>query len=70
MGQVRRAKKVQLRQMQSLLGKLNFACRIIPMGMVFCRRLAQATARVSLAHNYLRLPGVVRDNFGRFFGAV
>lgn len=57
---VRQAKKVQLRQVQSLLGKLNFACRIITMGRVFCRRLAQATAGVSMPLHYLRLPQDVR----------
>lgn len=46
----RRVKKVQLRQVQSLLRKLNFACHTIPMGRVFCRRLAQATAGVSFPH--------------------
>lgn len=34
-GQVRRAKKVRLRQVQSLLGKLNLTCRIIPMAEYF-----------------------------------
>lgn len=61
-GQVRRSKKVQLRQVQSLLGKLNFACRIIPMGRIFCRRLAQATAGVSVPHHFLRLPSDVRED--------
>ena len=37
-------RKVQLRALQSLLGKLNFACRILPMGRVFCRRLSASTA--------------------------
>ncbi|XP_041440120.1 uncharacterized protein LOC121400643 [Xenopus laevis] len=48
-------KKVTLRQLQSLLGKLNFACRIMPMGRVFCRRLAQATAGVEKPHHFVRL---------------
>lgn len=56
-GHVRRGKKVQLR-----LVKLNFACRIIPMGRVFCRRLAQVTAGVAVAHHYLRVPGNVRED--------
>lgn len=29
--------KIQLRELQSLLGKLNFACRVMPMGRVFVR---------------------------------
>ncbi|KAM4013494.1 LOW QUALITY PROTEIN: uncharacterized protein ACNLHF_003571 [Anomaloglossus baeobatrachus] len=36
----RRVKKLQLREVQSLLGKLNFACRVMPMGRIFLRRLA------------------------------
>ena len=47
--------KVQLRTLQSLLGKLNFACRIIPMGRVFCRRLSAATAGVRAPKHYIRL---------------
>ncbi|KAM4043794.1 uncharacterized protein ACNLHF_014075 [Anomaloglossus baeobatrachus] len=34
---VKAAKKVRLKAVQSLLGKLNFACRIVPMGRVFAR---------------------------------
>lgn len=47
--------KITLRLLQSLLGKLNFACRIIPMGRIFCRRLAQATAGVRQPHYLIRL---------------
>lgn len=42
---VRGARKVRLRELQSLLGKLNFACRFIPMGRVF---LLMATAGITL----------------------
>ncbi|XP_040211442.1 uncharacterized protein LOC120942272 [Rana temporaria] len=48
-------RKVQLRALQSLLGKLNFACRILPMGRIFCRRLAASTAGVRLPNHYVRL---------------
>lgn len=45
--------KIQLRELQSLLGKLNFACHIIPMGRVFCCRLnAAATAGVYFAQTF------------------
>lgn len=50
-----RGRKIQLRVLQSLLGKLNFACRIMPMGCVFCRRLAAATAGVQAPHHFIRL---------------
>lgn len=39
-------KKLHLREVQSFLGKLNFTCRILTMGRVFCRRLSTATLGV------------------------
>lgn len=33
-----RSPKIRLPNLQSLLEKLNFACRIMPMGRIFCRR--------------------------------
>lgn len=48
---VRRIKGVR----KSLLGKLNFAWRVIPMGWVFCRRLSMATAGVSSPLHFVRL---------------
>ncbi|XP_044128316.1 uncharacterized protein LOC122921997 isoform X1 [Bufo gargarizans] len=47
--------KIRLRELQSLLGKLNFACQIMPMGRIFCRRLAAATAGVSAPYHFIRL---------------
>ncbi|KAM4704352.1 LOW QUALITY PROTEIN: uncharacterized protein WCC33_012757 [Rhinophrynus dorsalis] len=52
-------RKVTLRQLQSLLGKLNFACRILPMGRVFNRRLAMLTG-VQRPHHFIRLTQGVR----------
>ncbi|XP_040294444.1 uncharacterized protein LOC121005739 [Bufo bufo] len=49
------AKKIRLRDLQSLLGKLNFACRILPMGRIFSRRLASATGGVVSPHHFIRL---------------
>ncbi|CAJ0927872.1 unnamed protein product [Ranitomeya imitator] len=51
----RHLKKLLLREVQSLPGKLNFACRIIPMGRVFSRRLASATAGVRAPHHFVHL---------------
>lgn len=59
-GAARRAKKLKLRELQSLLGKLNFACRVIPMGRVFCRRLSMATAGVSRPYHFVRLSSALR----------
>ncbi|XP_077342712.1 uncharacterized protein LOC143987679 [Lithobates pipiens] len=48
-------RKVQLRTLQSVLGKLNFACRIIPMGRVFSRRLAASTGGAVSPKHFVRL---------------
>lgn len=48
-------RKVTLRQMQSLLGLLVFACRIMPMGRVFSRRLSLATRGASRPEHRIRL---------------
>lgn len=53
--QVHGMKKIQLRDLQSLLGKLNFACRVIPMDRVFCRWLSAATAGVKAPAHFIRL---------------
>ncbi|KAM3940651.1 uncharacterized protein RB166_000605 [Leptodactylus fuscus] len=70
-------RKVRLREVQSLLGKLNFACRIMPMGRVFCRRLAALTAGMRSPHHFVRLTADVRadlrvwDSFlARFNGCL
>lgn len=65
--QVCHALKIRLRELHSLLGKLNFACCIIPVGQVFCRRLAMATAGVSVPTHFVRLPAVVRDDLSLWF---
>ncbi|KAM8945646.1 uncharacterized protein RCH25_048954 [Pelodytes ibericus] len=55
-------RKIRLQQLQSLLGKLNFACKIMPMGRVFNRRLAAATAGVSHPTHFIRLtPPLIAD---------
>lgn len=48
-------KKLCLKELRTLLGKRNFACRIIPMGRIFCRRLAAATAGVKVPNHFIRL---------------
>ncbi|XP_075060986.1 uncharacterized protein LOC142149556 [Mixophyes fleayi] len=51
-----------LRQVQSLLGRFNFACRLIAMGRVFCRKLQRATAGRSRPHAAVRLSKVIRED--------
>ncbi|KAM9319746.1 uncharacterized protein PAF06_004160 [Gastrophryne carolinensis] len=55
-------KKVTLVQLQSVLGKLNFACRVLPMGRVFTRRLSLATAGVREPHHFIRLTAGMKED--------
>ena len=48
-------KKVTLRELQSLIGKLNFACRAVVPGRPFCRRIIDATCGVSKPHHRIRV---------------
>ncbi|XP_029466048.1 uncharacterized protein LOC115095888 isoform X2 [Rhinatrema bivittatum] len=61
---VRRASKVTLRQMQALIGALNFACRVIPMGRAFIRRLSSTTVGLRASHHYIRVTRRVKDKLG------
>ncbi|KAM4795870.1 uncharacterized protein WCC33_000963 [Rhinophrynus dorsalis] len=63
--QVRRAlgaSKLQLRMLQSLLGTLNFATRVIPMGRVFSRRLGQATVGVKQPFHWVRVTKQLKED--------
>lgn len=53
-------RKLLLKELQSLVGRLNFACRIIPIGRVFCRRLSMAMSGVRSQRHYVRLSGDLR----------
>lgn len=54
--------KVPLGCIQKLLGKLNFAARVIPAGRVFARRLARATARVKKRHHMVKLSKGMKED--------
>ncbi|XP_077349935.1 integrase/recombinase xerD homolog [Lithobates pipiens] len=75
-GEIRRlvgVRKVQLRTLQSVLGKLNFACRIIPMGRVFSRRLAASTGGVVSPKHFVSLSKAHREDLSdlaHVFGAI
>ena len=47
--------KVTLRELQSLIGSLNFACRAISPGRAFSRRLINATCHVSKPNHRIRV---------------
>ena len=47
-------KRVPLKELQSLIGLLNFACSVITPGRVFIRRLINLTIGVRRAHHSIR----------------
>nr|XP_034965330.1 uncharacterized protein LOC118082278 isoform X1 [Zootoca vivipara] len=55
-------KKVTLKQIQSLLGHLNFACRVISPGRPFCSRLARLSAGLRASHHRVRLNKGVKSD--------
>jgi hypothetical protein len=48
-------KKVTLKELQSLIGLLNFACLVVTPGRAFLRRLIDLTHGISLPHFFIRL---------------
>ena len=48
-------RSVTLRELQSLIGLLNFCCSVVTPGRTFLRRLRDLTAGVTLPHHYIRL---------------
>lgn len=68
-----RKHKIQLHELQSLIGKLNFACCSMPMGKVFCCRLYAATAGVNLPRHFIPLSGEHKADlrvWHEFFGQL
>jgi hypothetical protein len=55
-------KRVKLRELQSLLGSLNFACRAIVPGRAFVRRLTDLTRGVSNPNHFIRLSRASRKD--------
>uniref|UniRef100_A0A1B8Y586 Uncharacterized protein n=1 Tax=Xenopus tropicalis TaxID=8364 RepID=A0A1B8Y586_XENTR len=48
---------ITLRKVQALLGRLNFACKIIPAGRIFSRHLSWATVGIKKPYHFIRLNG-------------
>ncbi|CAG2202202.1 unnamed protein product [Mytilus edulis] len=47
--------KITLKDMQSLLGLLNFACKVVAPGRTFCRRLINSTIGVRKSYYKIRI---------------
>ncbi|XP_053372810.1 uncharacterized protein LOC128546374 [Mercenaria mercenaria] len=52
--------RVTLREVQSVIGLLNFACRAVVTGRPFCRRLINAICGLSKPHHHLRVSGAMK----------
>ena len=48
-------KKCRKRELLSLIGNLNFACRIIPAGRIFLRRLNDLSTRARLPNRHVTM---------------
>lgn len=57
------SKKSTLREIQSLLGLLNFTSRVIPMGRAFTKRLYRATCGVKSPFAHIRLTRHIKEDF-------
>ena len=55
-------KKVTLKELQSLIGLLNFACLVVTPGRVFLRRLINLTIDIKQSHHFIRLTTEVKGD--------
>ena len=55
-------KKVTLRELQSLIGLLNFACSVVLPGRAFLRRLIDLTIGITRPQHFIRLTRVVKSD--------
>ena len=54
--------KVTLKNMQSLIGSLNFACQAVKPGRPFCRRLINSICGLTKPFHHLRITACVRKD--------
>ena len=57
-----RCKKVTLREIQSLVGLLNFACSVVTPGRAFLRRLIDLTHGVRFSHHLIKHNGEAKED--------
>lgn len=55
-------RKTTLRELQSVLGLINFTFKVIPMGRTFSKRLYNATCGVKSPFDHIRLTKPLKDN--------
>ena len=57
-------KTMTLRELQSLLGHLNFACRVVVPGRAFLRRVYALTQKVKKHYHHVKITKEVRADLG------
>ena len=57
---IRKCRSISLRQLQSVIGLLNFACKVISPGRAFLRRLINLTIGISKPSHHVRLNSEAR----------
>ena len=55
-------KSATLQELQSLIGTLNFACKVIPPGRAFLQRIINLTRGVPKQHHHIRLTNGFRED--------
>ena len=54
------SKKCTKRELLSIIGKLSFACKVVPAGRIFLRRLIDLSCSVSKLHHHIRITNEAR----------
>ena len=60
-------KKCRLKELQSLIGSLNFACLIVVPGRAFLRRLTDLTRGVTRPHHFIKLNNEARADIRAWY---
>ena len=56
-------RKATKRDLQSIIGKLSFACKVVPAGRILLRRLIDLTTSVRLSHHHVYITSETRKDF-------
>jgi hypothetical protein len=63
-------KKLSLKEMQSIIGSLNFACRAVAPGRAFIRRLINSTRGVKASHHMIRMKTGMRADLRTWYSLL
>ena len=63
---IRKCRSISLRQLQSVIGLLNFACKVISPGRAFLRRLINLTIGISKPSHHVRLNSKARADLAEW----